>query len=859
MFFSPRVATLGPEARGGSTLAPSSVAADAARSADQTETESCFHCAAPIATRARWPLMVDGVERAFCCAGCLGIAQTIHAAGLDDFYLRRAQRAETPPDAPDEWTQYDIAAEAQGLIARVDGSCEISLLIEGIRCAACVWLIETYVGRLPGVVAFGVNFATQRAHLRWSERALRLSDVLRAIGSVGYRAYPYDPARREALSRREGRALLTRTAIALLAMMQVMMFSIPAYISVDGVEAAHERLLDWAGFVLSLPVVLYSAVPFFKGALRDLRLGRLGMDVPVALGIGAAFIASAWATLAGEGAVYFDSVTMFVALLLLARYVEFKARQKAGAAIEAVARERPQTAERLPCYPEDGPTERIAASQLRRGDVIRVAAGAAVPADGEVLAGRSSVEEAILTGESWPRAKTPGSSVLAGSVNRESPLLMRVSASGEATTAAALAHLVERVANDKPRIARLADRAATWFVTGLLLIAAVTALVWAELDPSRALVVSFAVLVVSCPCALSLATPAALAAAAGALGRHRILAVRPNALEALSRVTQVVIDKTGTLTTGMLQLRDIHILGVHGREECLAIAAAIEQGSAHPVASALSAAGTPRAIAQDVVAVSGEGVEGIVEGRRYRCGRPAWVGALHGLALPAAATAGDSDAIPVALGDASGWIAWFTFGDTLRAGASEFVAALRAMGIAVALVSGDRTLSVEHVAKAAGIDHWQGEVSPEAKRTSVAAAQCEGGVVAMIGDGINDAPSLAQADVSLSLGSATALTQWTADIVVLGDDLRDMGIAFRAARRTFRVIRQNLAWALAYNAIAIPLAATGHLTPLVAALGMSASSILVVANASRLARIGATGRRSATPWARPASAAGWRE
>ena len=837
MFFSPRVATLGPEARGGSTLSPSSVGAGTANSADRDHTESCFHCAASIAPGARWTLMVDGVERAFCCAGCRGIAQTIHAAGLADFYLRRAQRAETPPEAPDEWTQYDIVAEAQRLIARVDGTCEISLLIEGIRCAACVWLIETYVGRLPGVVAFGVNFATQRAHLRWSERALRLSDVLRAIASVGYRAYPYDPARREALSRREGRALLTRTAIALLAMMQVMMFSIPAYISIDGVEVAHERLLDWAGLVLSLPVVLYSAAPFFKGALRDLRLGRLGMDVPVALGIGAAFMASAWATLAGEGAVYFDSVTMFVALLLLARYVEFRARQKAGAAIEAGARERPHTAERLPCYPDDGPTEYIAASQLVPGDVIRIGAGTAVPADGQVLAGRSSVEEAILTGESWPRAKAPGSSVLAGSLNRESPLLVRVSASGEATTVAALARLVERVANDRPRIARLADRAATWFVSGLLLIAAVTALVWTELDPSRVLVVSFAVLIVSCPCALSLATPAALAAAAGALGRRGILAVRPNALEALSRTTHVVIDKTGTLTVGMLQLRDIETSGALGPDACLAIAAAIEQGSAHPIAAALRAAGGQQALAQDVVAVSGEGVEGSVAGRRYRCGRPAWVGALHGLAVPATLDARAADAILVALGDESRWIAWFTFGDVLRGGAKELAAALRGMGIAVSLVSGDRPTSVEQFAKAAGIDRWQGEATPEAKRAYIAALQGDGSVVAMIGDGINDAPSLAQADVSLALGGATALTQWTADIVVRGADLRDVGVAFDAARRTFRVIRQNLAWALAYNAIAIPLAATGHLTPLLAAIGMSASSILVVANASRLARI----------------------
>jgi Cu2+-exporting ATPase len=780
---------------------------------------------------------IDGAEQAFCCAGCLGIAQTIGAAGLSDFYVRRTERAETPPNAPDEWTHYDIAAETQGLITRVGEHDEISLLLEGIRCAACIWLSESYVRRIPGVIEFSVNFATQRARLAWSTRDTRLSDVLRAIAGIGYRAYPYDPARREALARREGRALLTRTAVALLSMMQVMMFSLPAYISVDGVEPAQARLLAWASLVLTLPVVLYSAAAFFAGALSDLRMRRLGMDVPVALGVGAAFIASAWATVTGEGAVYFDSVTMFVALLLVARYVEFSSRQRAGAAIEAIARERPETAERLQRYPETQDTEWVAAAKLSPGDVVRVAAGATVPADGEVVSGCSSVEEAIVTGESWPRAKAAGSTVLAGSLNRESPLLVRVAAAGEATTAAAISRLVLRAADERPRVARLADRVAGWFVAVLLAIATITALVWAELDPSRVLIVTFAVLVVSCPCALSLATPAALAAAAGALGRQRILAVRADALEALSRVTHVVIDKTGTLTTGTFRLISAEALGGFDREACLSVAAALEQGSTHPVATALRAVGPPRATAGDVIAVPGQGVAGTIAGRRYRCGRPAWVSELHRLPLPAVANALAADTIPVALADQSGWIAWFTFGDSLRPGAAEFIATLRAMGIAVSLVSGDRRATVEHVARCVGIDTWQADAAPEAKRAFVAARQRERRVVAMIGDGINDAPSLAQADVSLSLGSASALTQWTADIVVLGEDLRAIGVAIKAARRSFRVIRQNLAWAFVYNAIAIPLAATGHLTPLAAALGMSASSILVVANAWRLTRL----------------------
>ncbi len=426
-----------------------------------------------------------------------------------------------------------------------------------------------------------------------------MPQLLQAITDIGYRGYPYDPRRREALARRQGRALLSRMAIAVLAMMQVMMFAFPVYVSRDGVEPEYRTLLAWASLVLTLPVVLYSATPFFHGAWRDLRSGRLGMDTPIALGIATAFVASAWATLVGQGAVYFDSVTMFVALLLVARWFELRARQRAGDDIEAVARELPPTAERLRAYPEAAEVETVAAAHLVAGDVVRIATAAVVPADGEVLAGRSSVEEALLTGESWPQAKACGDKVLAGSINRESPLIVRVTAAGAATALAALSRLVDRAASQRPRIGRLADSVAGWFVGVLLVVAVGTALFWWQVDASRAVMITFAVLVVSCPCALSLATPSVLAAAAGALGRRQILVVRADAIEALSRVTHVVLDKTGTLTTGRVELVAVATLGAQDAAQCLSLAAALEQGSVHPVATALRAAGSPTQVATE--------------------------------------------------------------------------------------------------------------------------------------------------------------------------------------------------------------------------------------------------------------------
>ena len=730
------------------------------------------------------------------------------------------------------------AAEAAGFVLQVDSELsETSLLIEGIHCGACIWLVESYLARQPGVASIGVNFATRRARVRWDSRRTRLSDLLRAIAAIGYRAHPYDPTRREALMRREARALLARGALALLAMMQVMMFALPGYISIDGVEPEYRTLLDWASLVLTLPVVFYSATPFFAGAWRDIQRFRLGMDVPVALGIGGAFIASAWSTLSGQGAVYYDSVTMFVALLLIARLFELRARQRAGDAIEAITHNLPETAERVLDGSDTTRTERVVAHRLKAGDRVRVAAGASIPSDGTVVDGRSSVEEAVLTGESWPHSKAAGDRVYAGSINRESPLVVRVDAAGEATTLAALVRLIERAANDRPRVARLADRVAKWFVAALLVIAIVTGLAWWHAGAAHALMVTLAVLVVSCPCALSLATPAALAAAAGASGRQRIFAVRGDALESLARVTHVVFDKTGTLTNGRLWLSGVEPLAQQDRTRCMAIAAALEVGCAHPIAHALHrVAATPSVGVRDSVATPGNGIEGVVEGRRHRFGRPEWVAALHRHPLPAFADIVAPDTIVVALGDESGWLAWFKFADVVRPGAQRLVATLQTMGLAVSLLSGDRNETVRHLAEAVGIAKYRGDAQPQDKRAQIAVLQRDGAIVAMVGDGINDAPSLAQANVSLSFGSAATLTQWTADVILLGDDLPRIADAIARARRTLRVIRQNLGWAFGYNVLAIPLAATGHLTPFAAALGMSVSSLLVVANALRLLR-----------------------
>jgi Cu2+-exporting ATPase len=798
---------------------------------------ACFHCGEANPPSSPWRYAIGGRERQFCCAGCLAIARTIAGAGLAPFYVQRTASAPRVDIDAEERSSHASAAIAAGLVREVaPGECEAALLLEGLQCGACVWLIESWLRRQRAILDAEVNFATRRARVRWRGPQTDLARVLAAVAAIGYRAYVYDPARREAMIRRESRALLLRMGVALLAMMQVMMLAVPAYLADDTVERGQQALLDWASLVLTLPVVCYAAWPFLRGAWRSLRSGSLGMDVPVALGVLGAFAASAWATVSGHGVVYFDSVTMFIALLLVARYAEFRAREKAARAIERVARELPPTAARMPDYPALRTTQVVAARDLAAGDIILIASGASIAADGVIVEGASSVEEALITGESRPQRKSSGERVLAGSLNRESPLVVRVTAAGNATTLAALARLVERAADARPHSVALAERVAAWFVGALLVVAAGALLYWWQHDPSRALTVAFAVLVVSCPCALSLATPAAVAVAAGSLGRRGVLAVRPDALETLARTTHVVLDKTGTLTFGRPRLIAVEPLGALDRGACIAVAAALEEGVAHPVAAALRSASAAPLLATHLVASPGNGVEGVVEERRYRCGRAQWVAELAGLELPRAVRAASAEAIVVALADEAGWIALFTLEDALRPGSRELVRRLHQLGMQVTLLSGDRDDAVLRVAREVGIDQWRAGARPDDKCAFIRARQQEGAVVAMVGDGINDAPALAQADVSLAMGEASALAQWTADIVVLGDDAVAIACAFGGARSTWRVIRQNLGWAFAYNAAAIPLAAAGFVSPLAAAVGMSLSSLLVVANALRLVR-----------------------
>ena len=805
----------------------------------------CYHCGLPIPANLDLPVEVDGARRQMCCTGCQAVAESIVSNGLIDYYRRRdampEQAREAMPDELKDLGLFDYPDFQKGFVTPVgEHEREAALILEGITCAACIWLNEEHIAHQPGVTAVDINYATRRARVRWDERRIKLSDILAAIQAIGYRAYPYDSARSEQISQRERRSALWRLFVAGFGMMQVMMYAFPVYIAEAGdMTADIEKLLRLASLILTAPVVLYSAAPFFSHAWRDIRLRRLGMDVPVALGVGAAFLASCWATISDHGEVYFDSVTMFVFFLLCGRYVEMLARQKAVRGVEELGKALPAFAERLPGYPaQEG--EKVPVSQLLSGDVIRVKPGESMPADGVVIDGCSEANEALLTGESRPVPKTPGCEVTGGSVNVGSPLFVRVTRTGEHTRLAAIRQLMERASAEKPRVVQQADKVAAWFIVALLVLACVTAVGWWWFDPDRALWVFVSVLVVSCPCALSLATPVALTVATDALARMGVLVTRGHAIEALARADHFVFDKTGTLTYGEMRVEQVRVLGGLGEVAVVRLAAGLEQGSEHAIATALrieGATGEPLAAFTSLNATTGQGVSGVLDGLTYRIGRPGFVAALTGTPVPEVLQEDErSGRTVIALGSSNGWLAGFALSDGLREDCPAAFASLRGKGIELSIFSGDTPSTVEELGRRLGVKHAVGGMTPEGKHAELRALQKGDAVIAMVGDGVNDAPVLAQAQVSVAMGGGTDLARNQADIVLLSGRLASLAEGVDLSRRALRIIRQNLWWSFAYNFTAVPLAMSGLVTPWMAGIGMSASSLFVVLNALRLQR-----------------------
>lgn len=790
----------------------------------------CFHCGESVPDTCELSVESEGQPQAVCCSGCEAVANLILQSGQSRYYQFRTENAIKPSEEDvsiaESWKRYDERHSLWGNPLK-NGQYELLLQVEGIRCAACAWLIRSQLEARDGVGQVQVDVATGFVRVNWQPEKLLLSRIASTLAGIGYR--PHLPlAGAEAIGRQqERREALKRLGVAGLGMMQVMMFAVGLYAGdAMGISEGPERFLQLISLIVTTPVLLYSGRVFYTSAFRSLSHRRIGMDVPVALAISVAFIMSCINFLDGTGHVYFDSVVMFIFFLSLGRYAELVIRHRNLQTGLALARLLPEWAELI----LDGRSEQVPATDLKVGDHVRVRAGHTLPADGLVISGSTEADEALLTGESRPVRKNVGDPVIAGSVNRSQTIEVEVSKDPDNSTVSMMGRMLLKSQTQRSRFTRLSERYAGWFVAAVLVVASLTAAWWLIHDTEMLFPATLAVLVISCPCALSLATPAAIASSSRALLEQGVLLTRGEALEYLGNIDTVVFDKTGTLTSGTPSVVDTIINPERNEfdvQGALEIAALLELDSSHPISKAFSAVRVSRENVLNIVNHE-NGVEGRVGGKQYRLGNASFTGVnvfdiTGGLGR-------------LWLADEAGWVARFDLDDGLRDSAIETMTALRARGLDLIILSGDQPQAVASVAERIGIDNWYAEQNPRMKMDFLESLQADGKCVLMVGDGSNDAPVLSAANISMTVSGASELANSTADFIITGKSLKYIEYTLTLGYATRRVIRQNLLWALTYNLLAVPFAAAGLIVPWMAALGMSLSSLLVVLNSGRLSK-----------------------
>ena len=791
-------------------------------------TNSCFHCAEEVPQGSNFVLAFDGIDRNFCCPGCMAVADTIISQGLGDYYRFRtapAAKAALVPEELQRQTGYDNDDVLNDLTAKVDGLQQIELSISGMSCAACAWLIEKQLRQHPAVGQVSVNSGTARCVVNWDPAQAKLSDLLQNISKLGYQASPFITDSEEHSYQSEMRAYLRRLAVSGIMSMQVMMLAFGLYFGeYTGIEKHYEGYLRWVSLLLTIPVMIYAAAPFSKSAWRALRSRQLNMDVPIVLALYYTFFASVYATFSQSGEVYFESVCMFVFLLQLGKFFEFRARKQARDATSNLLKIMPVTA-----WLWDG--EQATATSARRlqsGDLILVKAGETIPADGMVQSGSSTLDESMLTGEYRAVARQPGDVVLAGSVNHDGVLIVVVNKGLTHSRLGQIISLQQQTLHQKPQLLEKTDKIARFFVQRLLVVATLTFAVWYfYIDEDRAFWVTLSVLVATCPCALSLATPTAITCALARLNRKGILIKNQQVLEFLPRLTQVFFDKTGTLTHGQFSVSalDIHS-SVYSKEQLLDLIANIEAYSEHPIAKAF----TPHRLSQqplvDVVVKVGAGIEAQwqqpQQSLQVRIGNAAFCEVPADPRWQVFCTIAGQHVASIALADA------------VRPEMSRLLPQLKALGIRFGILTGDSSSQANDIAQQFGIDTLHKSCSPEDKVRFIQQAVDSGDIVLMVGDGINDSPSFHAAHVSVALDSGTDLSKNQADVVLLHNDLSMLAELIAGAQLAKKVVRQNLLWAVGYNLVIIPLAVCGFVSPYIAVIGMSFSSLLVVSNSLRL-------------------------
>ncbi|MCR9932950.1 cadmium-translocating P-type ATPase [Vibrio diabolicus] len=781
--------------------------------------ESCYHCGEDVPANTDFKVDILGESRKMCCPGCETVAQTIVDSGLVSYYQYRtapAEKADLVPEQLQALIHYDNEDVQSEFVRNRENVSEVTLSLEGVSCAACAWLIEKQVSNTAGLVSIRVNTTTNRALLAWDKTQVRLSELLSVIHKLGYKAAPFEADKQEASYHRMMKQYLYRLGIAGLATMQVMMLAVALYLEVFGdLEPEFKNYFRWVSLIFATPVLLYSALPFYLNAWRSIKGRTLGMDVPVSIALIFAYVASLIATVTEQGEVFFESISMFTFFLLVGRFLEMRARRKAAAASGNLLKLIPAIATTL-----DG--EQIPVKTLKVGDRIRVLPGEHIPADGKVISGRIHIDESMLTGESVHVVKREGDAVYAGTLNGDESFELEVMSSKADSMISNIVRLQDEAQHSKPKIAEIADVVARYFVGAILIISAGTWFYWHQTKPDDAFWIMLSVLVATCPCALSLATPTALTCATSRMGNFGILLRKGHVFETLCKINHLVVDKTGTLTKGDIEICDTKVLSDLPKEDCLSLAAALEAHANHPIARSFASYANDDFVVYEVQNVIGSGIEGIWNGKVVKIGSTAFVQGKESEESHAVYLSVDGE-----------HVASFYYRDPIRKESKAFVQRFADAGIKTTLLTGDSLSNARPVANEIGIDHVVASAKPEDKLAYLKSLD-EDSITMMVGDGINDAPTLAGAHLSVAMGGGTDVAKASADMTLLGDNLEKLLEARLLALRTRKIIRENLAWSLGYNLLILPLAVAGLVAPYIAVVGMSASSIIVVSNSLRL-------------------------
>lgn len=783
-------------------------------------TLSCYHCGEEVPVNTDFEVEILGEKRAMCCPGCQAVAQTIVDNGLVSYYQYRtekAEKAELVPEQLQALVNYDNEDVQSEFVRNSASASEVTLSLEGVTCAACAWLIEKQINAQDGVGSIRVNTTTNRAILSWDKNKVKLSELLSSIHSLGYKAAPFEADKQEAAYQQSMKQYLYRLGVAGLASMQVMMLAVALYFEVFAdLDTEFKQYLRVVSLIFATPVLLYSALPFYLNAWRSIRGLTLGMDVPVSIALIFAYSASVVATVQENGEVFFESVSMFTFFLLLGRFLEMRARRKAAAASANLLKLIPAMATKL-----DG--NQVPVRVLRHGDQIRVLPGEHIPADGKITKGRIHVDESMLTGESVPVVKQIGDAVYAGTINTDEAFELEVSASKADSVIANIVRLQDEAQLSKPKIAQVADVVARYFVAGILIVASGTWLYWQQHQPTDAFWIMLSVLVATCPCALSLATPTAITCSTSRMGELGLLLRKGHVIETLCKINHLVIDKTGTLTKGEIQIEDLVTHSDMAEKTCFSIAAALEAHANHPIANAFKSYRDADVVVTDIKNIIGSGIQGLWQGKECRIGNAVFV-------------LGDEQqtlASSIFLSVDGVHVATFSYTDPIREESKPFIDTLTKLGITTTLLTGDTAKNANKVADILDIQSVVSDASPQDKLAYLRSLSKDD-ITLMVGDGINDAPTLSGAHLSVAMGGGTDVAKASADMVLLGDRLSKIAEARELAVKTRRIIRENLLWSLGYNLLILPLAVAGYVAPYIAVVGMSASSIIVVTNSLRL-------------------------